>query len=227
MRAALTLSLVLVVLLCSLSYAAWISEDIGTTDVGSTSQAGSNFTITSGGADIWGSADGFRFVYQQVSGDFEITAQLLSLENTDGWAKAGVMARGSNTPESWFAWSFVTVANGTSFQWRLVDGERSWPDGSGQAGTVPYYLKTVREGNTFFGYRSQDGVAWEENNTVDQPNNVEIENIQDPILVGLAHTSHSAGNIGQSEFAHVSLSGETAVSSKGKVALTWGALKAY
>jgi hypothetical protein len=166
-------------------------------------------------------------VYQEVSGDFEITAQLLSLENTNAWAKAGVMARGSNAPESWFAWSFVTVGNGTSFQWRLADGERSWPDGSGMAGAAPYYVKTVREGNTFYGYRSLDGVAWEENHTVDQPNNVEIENIQDPILVGLAHTSHSAGNIGQSEFTHVSLSGETAVSSKGKAALTWGALKAY
>jgi len=64
-------------------------------------------------------------------------------------------------------------------------------------------------------------------NTQAQPNTVDIANISDPILVGLAHTSHSAGNIGESVFASVSLSGETAVSPKEKAALTWGALKAY
>jgi len=223
----LVLSLVLVGLLCSVSYAAWVSEDIGTTDVGSTDQAGDDFTLMSGGADIWGNADGFRFVYQEVSGDFELTAQLVSLENTNAWAKAGVMARGSNAPESWFAWSFVTAENGMSFQWRPTDGDRSYPDGSGIAGAAPYYIKLVRQGNSFFGYRSEDGVTWEENHTQDQPNTVEIVDAPDTILIGLAHTSHSAGNIGETVFAHVSLSGETAVMPKEKVALTWGAIKAY
>jgi hypothetical protein len=221
----LALSLVLVTLMCGVSYAAWVSEDIGTTDKGSTQQAGNSFTLTAGGADVWGNTDGFRFVYQEVSGDFEITAQLLSLENTNNWAKAGVMGRGSNAADSWFAWSFVTIANGTSFQWREVDGDRCWPDGAGIAGAAPYYVKLVREGDKFSGYRSQDGVAWEENHTQNQPNNVEIADISDPILVGLAHTSHSAGNIGKSEFASVSLAGATAVMPKEKVALTWGALK--
>ena len=225
--ACLIISLVLTLLLSFVSYAAWVSEDIGTTDVGSTTQNGTDFTLTSGGADIWGNSDGFRLVYQEVSGDFEITAQLVSLANTDAWGKAGVMARGSNTPESWFAWSFVTVGNGTSFQWRPVDGDRSYPDCSGTAGAAPYYVKLVRQGNSFFGYRSQDGITWEDNNTQAQPNTVDIADISDPILVGLAHTSHSEGNIGESVFASVSLSGETAVSPKEKAALTWGALKAY
>ncbi|MBC8457416.1 MAG: hypothetical protein H8D67_05405 [Deltaproteobacteria bacterium] len=211
-----------VMLISGISYG-WVSEDIGTTDVGSTEQVGSSFTLTAGGADIWGNTDGFRMVYEEVSGDFEISAQLVSLENTNSWAKAGVMARGSNAPDSWFAWSFVTVGNGTSFQWRTTDGDRCWPDGGGIAGVAPYYVKLVREGNDFFGYRSEDGVAWEENNTSGQPNTVTIEDISDPILVGLAHTSHSAGNIGTSEFTHVIT--PTAVNPKGKVAVTWAGIK--
>lgn len=214
-----------VILISGISYAGWVSEDIGTTDVGSTEQSGSDFTLTAGGADIWSTADGFRFVYQEVSGDFEISAQLVSLENTNSWAKAGVMARGSNTPESWFAWSFVTVGNGTSFQWRATDGDSAAPGGGGIAGEAPYYVKLVREGNDFFGYRSEDGSTWEENHTQNQPNTITIEDAADTILVGLAHTSHADGTIGQSEFADVTLTGPTAVNPKEKVAITWAGLK--
>jgi len=116
--ASLALSLVLAVLMCAVCYAAWVSEDTGTGDVGTTAQAGNDFTLTAGGADIWGTADSCRFVYQEVSGDFEISAQVVALENTNDWGKAGLMARGSAAPESWYTFSFVTVANGTSFQWR-------------------------------------------------------------------------------------------------------------
>ena len=225
----LMLILILTGLMCAVSYAAWTSEDIGTTDKGTTVESGSNITITAGGADVWDVTDGFRFVYQKVSGDFEIIAKLVSLQNTNSWAKAGVMVRGSNTPVSWFAWSFVTVVNGTTFQWRLVDKERCWPDGAGLAGAAPYFVKTVRKGSIFSGYRSLDGVKWENNNSVAQPNNVEIKNIKDPILVGLAHTSHAAGTLGKSEFTNVTLTiaGTSAVSTKGKIALTWGVLKSY
>ena len=225
--ASLALSLILVVLLCAVSYAAWISEDIGTTDVGSTVQTGNDFTIMSGGADIWSTADSFRLVYQEVRGDFEISANVVSLENTNEWGKAGVMARGSNAPESWYTFSFVTVANGMSFQWREVDGGGGAPDGSGIAGAAPYWVMLTRQGNNFFGYRSLDGVTWEYNNTQGQPNTITIADAADTILVGLAHTSHAEGTIGTSELADVLLTGETAVSPKEKLTMTWGGIKAY
>ena len=210
------------------SYAAeWKKEDIGTVGGSDDYDAKTGqWTIHADGADIWDVTDGFRYIYQQVSGDFEISARLVSLQNTNGWAKAGVMARGSNTPVSWFAWSFVTVGNGTTFQWRLVDKERCWPDGAGLAGAAPYFVKTVRKGSIFSGYRSLDGVKWENNNSVAQPNNVEIKNITDPILVGLASTSHSAGAICKAEFDSLEASFlPKAVKPGGKATTTWAEIK--
>ena len=49
---------------------------------------------------------------------------------------------------------------------------------------------------------------------------VTIADAADTVLVGLVHTSHAAGTIGASEFANVLFTGETAVSSVEKLAMT-------
>jgi hypothetical protein len=52
--------------------------------------------------------------------------------------------------------------------------------------TPGFYARLVREGNTFTGYFSEDGVEWLEEGTIDI-------NMVDPVYVGLAVTSHDAG----------------------------------
>jgi hypothetical protein len=219
------LSILLVVIVGA--YAAdWTSEDIGTAG-GSDDYDGKTgeWTINADGHDIWGNSDGLRFIYQEVSGDFEISCQVLSIENTNAWAKGGVMVRSSPTAPAAYAFSFVTVGNGTSLQWRLADGDRAWPDGSGIAGQAPYYVKLVREGNTFFGFRSQDGEEWEENHTVGKPSEVEIE-MEDPIVAGLALTSHSSGNICEAKFDSLEASFlSRPVEAAGKLPITWAEMK--
>lgn len=42
-------------------------------------------------ADIDGTYDEFRYAYMQLSGADSIDAQVLSVDNTDEWAKAGVI----------------------------------------------------------------------------------------------------------------------------------------
>lgn len=207
----------------------WESIDVGNAanTPGSTDyDAGSGvWTIEADGADIWGNSDGCRFLYQEVSGDFEISCQVLSIQNTNAWAKGGVMARTSTEGPAAYAFSFVTVGNGTSLQWRLTDGDRAWPDGSGIAGVAPYYVKLVREGNTFFGFRSQDGIDWEENHTVNQPSEVLIE-MNDPIVAGIALTSHSAGVLCTAEFDSLEASFfNQPVEAAGKLSITWGEIK--
>ena len=46
------------------------------------------FTVSGEGTDIWSTADGFQFVYQRLTGDQQILANVTALQNTDGWAKA-------------------------------------------------------------------------------------------------------------------------------------------
>ena len=221
----LTLSVLLVMIVGA--YAAdWVGEDIGT-DGGSDEYDAKTgeWTINADGVDIWDNSDGFRFVHQEVSGDFEISCQMLSIQNTNGWAKGGPMARSSNAANASYAFSFVTVGNGTSLQWRLTDGANAEPGGSGIAGTAPYYLKLVREGDTFFGFRSEDGKNWEENHTVGAASQVDVV-MDDPILVGLALTSHSAGAICEAKFDSLEASFITQpVEPAGKLPIAWAEIK--
>jgi hypothetical protein len=58
------------------------------------------FTMTASGADIWAvngvEADEFHFAYKTLSGAGSIIAKVNSIQNTNDWAKAGVMIRGGS-----------------------------------------------------------------------------------------------------------------------------------
>src|SRR5204863_3532340 len=69
----------------------WQSQDIGAVGIaGSFSQSGSTFTIAGSGADIWTGADQFRYAYQNINGDVEVIAKVVSEQQTHAFAKAGV-----------------------------------------------------------------------------------------------------------------------------------------
>ena len=100
---------------------AWLSADVGNVgQPGSDSRSGGSVSIHASGGDIWGNADAFRFVSMRLSGDGELAARVVGLENTDAWAKAGVMIRETLTAGSPFAMSVVTPSNGAGFQFRTT-----------------------------------------------------------------------------------------------------------
>ncbi len=79
--------------------APWKGTDIG--DVGAAGSEGllqGVFTLHASGADIWGSADAFHYVYQSLNGDGTIVAHVASQENSNEWAKAGLMIRETLDP---------------------------------------------------------------------------------------------------------------------------------
>jgi len=232
----LSLSVLLVV---AGAYAAdWKSIDIGSAaeydNPGSTEydEVSGNWIIKGDGRDIWGTGDGCRFVYQEVSGDFEISCQVLSVENTHASARGGVMARTTTEKDSAYALAVARPkdGNGGVFQWRREKGGGSEPDGWGLKGPEydpPYYVKLVREGNTFFGFKSKDGNKWEELHTVNQPSQVEIE-MGDPVLVGLVVNSHAGGILCTAEFDSLEasfLEPITNVEPCRKLPITWAEVK--
>ncbi|MBN1311847.1 MAG: DUF4832 domain-containing protein, partial [Anaerolineae bacterium] len=138
----------------------WQHGDVGAVgQAGSASYSSGTFTLDGGGADIWGSADEFHYVYQTLTGDGEIVARVASLENTDAWAKAGVMMRETLSANSRHATMALTAGNGLAFQRRVSTGGES-SHTSGGAGSAPYWVRLVRSGNTFTGYRSTNGTSW-------------------------------------------------------------------
>ena len=161
--------------------------DIGNPAItGSTTFSAGKYTIQGAGSDIWSAADQFRFVYQPVTGDVDIIARVISIANTNAWAKAGVMIRESLTAESRHASMFTSVGKGYAFQRRLDPAALSVHT-SGGAGAPPGWVRLVRRGDTFDAYRSADGTGWTKVGS-------ETIAMTDTVYVGLAVTSHNTAN---------------------------------
>jgi len=61
----------------------WQTLDIGAVGLpGSALYAAGQFTLKGAGANIWGAADAFRYVYQPFSGDGQIVARVNGIDNT-------------------------------------------------------------------------------------------------------------------------------------------------
>jgi endoglucanase len=161
----------------------WADTDIGSVGYqGSAGQAGKVYAVRGSGADIADFADAFHFVYQPLAGDGSIVARVQSLQDTDQYAKAGVMIRSALNPFASQASVVVTAGNGIRFLRRVVDGGGSVT--SGVAGSAPAWVALVRRGDTFTGYTSTDGTDWLEVGSVVIP-------MPAVVYVGLAVTSRT------------------------------------
>jgi len=161
--------------------------DIGNPGVaGTITESGGTVTLEGGGTDIWGSADQFFFRYGNLQGDGEVIVCIQSLENTNTWAKAGVMIRENTNTGSRNAFMAIAPSSGIRLQNRSV---ANGPTVSVVAsGAPPRWLRLVRRGNSFAGYRSTDGIAWNAFGTVDIP-------MGESALAGVAVTSHANGTL--------------------------------
>ncbi len=135
------------------------------------------------GTDIYYSPDQFHYVYQPLNGDGEIVARVVSVQNTNDSAMAGVMIRQSLTDSSPYAMIEILAKKTSGFQWRLTAGARSFSNGS--SGGIPYWIQLVRAGNNFTAYRSTNGTAWT------QVGATTTVNMTASVYVGLAVTAHN------------------------------------
>jgi hypothetical protein len=161
------------------------------------------YTMTASGTDIWDMADEFRYAFKQLSGAGSIVAKVESVENTDGWAKAGVMIRETLEPGSKHAFVCVTPANGVASQGRITTGASSFS--TNQTGiTAPYWVKLERDSaGNFTGYHSADGLTWQPI----QDATPRLISMSQNVYIGLALTSHSPGVTCTAEFSNVQTTG--------------------
>jgi len=170
--------------------------------------AAGTFTIAASGTDIWGAADEFHFAYKEItSGNITIIARIDSLDNTNPYAKAGVMVRDTLEPGSRNAGLFVTPENGTRFQRRLTaDGnyeDTLFINDANDPNWAPNWVKIERLSSGLTrGYYSEDGSSssWERFD-------LSVVSMSFPIYVGLAVTSHDAEAICEAVFSNVSITG--------------------
>ena len=186
--------------------AEWLSADVGL--VG---QPGSavirrgggtvfEFSIRGSGADIWGPADSFRFLYQPLESDGEIIARVDTLTNTSPYAKAGLMMRQSNDAAAAHVLIDVKPDTGIEFMTRSASGA-STTFIAGALQPFPVWLKLTRTATTITGSTSADGQSWTVVGRADLPTA--------GILAGMVVTSHDNSVAAESYFARVSISKST------------------
>ncbi len=159
------------------------------------------------GADIWGTADEFRYTHKTLSGDGSMIARVDSLADSDVWAKGGVMIRETVDPGSAFAAVYLTGDNGCRFQARLEADASAVSDSDVVtdeqiALREPVWVKIERVGNTFNGYYSTNGADWTA--MAWNPQTIAMAN---DVTIGLALTSHNATVSTGAAFAEVTSTG--------------------
>jgi hypothetical protein len=166
------------------------------------------YTMTGSGADIWNDADEFHYAFKTLNGVGSIQARVLSVDNTDQWAKAGVMIRETLDAGSKFAAVYITPGNGCRFQARMdtdidATSDTSVVTSEQTAITAPYWVKLERDvAGNFRGYYSANGSTWTQMSW--NPRNISMSSM---VYVGLALTSHNADAICEAQFSNVTITG--------------------
>jgi hypothetical protein len=165
------------------------------------------FTMTASGADIWNvngvEADEFHFAYKTLTGAGSIVAKIQSVDNTNGWSKAGVMIRESLSPDSAHAFAAITPTNGVAAQGRPSTGGVSF--NTNQTGVAaPYWVKLERSVSGLFTVsHSANGTTWQ------SVTGAVAQNIPmgSNVYIGLALTAHDAALTCQAVFSNVTTTG--------------------
>ncbi len=175
----------------------WQTRDIGSAiAAGHAKHAAGVLELVGSGANIWGAADSFRFVYRPLTGDGQITARVTSVERVHADSKGGLMIRSSLEASSPHV--MVNLRNGKG----VGVIRRTSPGGASTSSppvnvSVPYWLRLERTGSAVAALHSANGIDWTPIETVTVPG--------DTVYVGLGYCSVTDGALGRATFDPVQL----------------------
>jgi len=157
------------------------------------------------GADVWGTADQFRYVHKQLNGDGSIVARIDYVMNTWAWARAGVMIREGLDAGSAHATVAVTPGNGVSLSHRPIMNQASFQVNQPDL-VAPYWVKLTRSGNIFTAQQSEDGVNWVSITDDAAASTIEID-MDANVYIGLMSVSARADIVGAATFSNITTTG--------------------
>jgi hypothetical protein len=152
----------------------WREAGIGYSRLpGSVRHEGGIFTLRSAGMNIDGEADAFHYVFKPVRGDSEIVAEVVSIQYTHPFAKAGLMMRESLNEYSRHVMLALTAERGGALQFR-ADERAAAQSSALRAIYAPTWLKLKRQSNDFTAYVSPNGRLWSVLEKISVPMNQNI-----------------------------------------------------
>ncbi|NLU95328.1 RICIN domain-containing protein [Chitinophaga sp. Ak27] len=181
-------------------------------DIGTASPAGSSsfnnnvWTINGSGTDILThAADGFHFVYKEVTGNCSIIAKVETVGTSALNARAGLMIRSDLTATSaqraWIAIKTGKRAEAFMHGWTEVRGGSNWEKAERTIPQDAYWVKIERIGDVIVMYYSPDGTSWAS----------EVQgrfaSFNGKAYIGLAVCSNANGVLDTATFSNVSVTG--------------------
>jgi hypothetical protein len=163
----------------------WTSTDVGAVAIaGSAAEANGVWTVNGAGSDIWGTADSFQFLHQPIGASGSAVARVSDLQNTNPFAKAGLMLRASLDASAATAILDVKPDGGIELMNRVQTGA-AMEFVAGGAVTLPTWLRLDWTGGSINAWASQDGISWTFIHSAQMA-------VSAPIQVGVAVTSHDS-----------------------------------
>jgi regulation of enolase protein 1 (concanavalin A-like superfamily) len=179
----------------------WSDLDVGQVNTAGTSKYSNEvFTLIASGQWIYSTADGMHFVYQPLNGDGTIVARVLSTSGSQ-YPQAGVMIRetlNSNSAHAFMGYEPYPSA-GIYFWERPSTGANTSSPGGATIPALPYWVKLVRSGSSFSGYRSADGVNWV------QVGSTQTITMAQSVYIGLACSANNNSAVATASFDNVSV----------------------
>ena len=117
---------------------------------------GRDVNLTASGTTL-GTADDVRLLHRPVVGDFDVVVRLDSFDKASPASAAGLMAREDLSPSGRNV--FLRASGDAALSYRSAFGADTSNTAAVPTG-VPVHLRLARVGDSFTGYWSADGVAW-------------------------------------------------------------------
>jgi hypothetical protein len=177
------------------------SSNLTNVDIGDVGAAGGFRTNSDGtltqwgsGADIWSTEDAFNYEYHSLVNDGSMTLYVTSLDDTDEFAKIGIMVRHLIDPTSKHVTVDATPSGHVEFLMRDTWGGETTYIGGGSF-EFPLYLRLERSGASITASAAHAGSAFTVLGTVSP-------DLPPDVYIGTAVTSHSRGVTASATFTH-------------------------
>ena len=161
------------------------------------------YTITGSGDDIWNDKDAFHFMWTEMSGDFDVSADVTidGGKSDQVWIKSMIMVRQDQSPGAAHLGTRIRRDGQYSMQWRNKSYDTAAIGSTDSAkrpvlAAKPWRNRLVKQGKTFTTYYLNEKKEWIK---VDAHDLV----LTEPYLVGLAVTSHDTGQVATGTFSNL------------------------
>jgi hypothetical protein len=157
------------------------------------------YTISGGGADMWGAADAFHYLYKQASGDVKMTADIRWIsEGGEKNRKACVIVRQNLEPGSPYVDAASHGDGHVDIQWRTADDGKSG-DAGAKGISHPKTIGIEKRGEKFQMLAAVEGGELQ---PAGKPFKLHLE---EPFYIGLGVCPHDDAALATVEFSNVTI----------------------